>query len=88
MTAYVCAEDMTVQSDKLDDFYDVRRPIAGYDEYYSSRKFSHYRLVSMESSNSYLFMTLAGKYVPPDLSYFPDDFFNAQYLLDDNEEFK
>ena len=53
-TACVYAEDITLQAGKLVDFGDVRSPIVGYIERFSTRKLVHYRLVALESSNRIL----------------------------------
>ena len=80
MNERVCAEDMKVSSGKLVDFGNIPCSVIGFTEHYSSRKLVHYRLVSMESSNMYLFITYTGKYIPFGLSWLSHYTCNALFL--------
>ena len=87
-TACVCAEDITLQAGTLASFGNVRCPVVGCIERYSTRKLVHYRFVTLEISNRYLFMTLIGKRVSPELPWLTDDILEALSLLDVFEEFE
>ena len=70
------------------DSVDMRCPVVGCIECFSTRKLEHYRLVVLESSNRYLFMTLLGKSVSSELPWLPDDISEAVFLLEAFEEFE
>ena len=69
----VCADNMTVQAEKLVDFGDVRRQVVGCIEHNSSRKLVYFSLMSMISSIRYLFMTITGQHIPSGLPWLPAD---------------
>ena len=86
--ACVCAEGIMVEGKKLVNFGDVRFPVVGCIERYSTKKLAHYHLVALESSNLYLFMTLVGKSVSPWILWLPDEISESLSLLDAFKEFE
>ena len=63
---------MMVQSREMSAFNAIRRPVVGCVEHYSCRNFIHCRLVLMEDSTRYMFMTLTRGICSPELFRLPD----------------
>ena len=73
MTAFVCAEEITIQAGKQVNSSYAKHPVLGCVKHYSSHKLVYFCLETMESTNRYLFMLVSGSSLPREISLLSDD---------------